>query len=198
MAGISISGCRKRGLSLRGAAIMTVLAVLMVSAVLESTLPSFRLSYKIQSGAGNGCANLISAWDFLVVSAGENLHAHKIPRFRGGGGYSGFWGGGGILGFGGGGGKCRFYSYGSGDFFDKKTARLHKLFFFKVRANFCLFPCDTSQDPNGNCSEKLVEMNFFIWVDFPPQRVCGICGFFLRPHKRRQRIDNFCLHLWEL
>ena len=38
----------KGGLSLRGVAFMTVLAVLPVSAVLESTLSSFRLSYKIQ------------------------------------------------------------------------------------------------------------------------------------------------------
>ena len=36
----------KVGLSLRGVAFMTVLAVLTVSAVLESTLPSFCLSYK--------------------------------------------------------------------------------------------------------------------------------------------------------
>ena len=36
------------GLSLRGVAFMTVLAVLTDLAVLESTLPSFCLSYKIQ------------------------------------------------------------------------------------------------------------------------------------------------------
>ena len=35
----------------------------------------------------------------------ENLHVHKIPRFRGRGGYFGL-----------GGGKCRFYFYGRGDF----------------------------------------------------------------------------------
>ena len=34
--------------------------------------------------------------------------------------------------------------------------------FRKVRANFCLLPCDTSQESVGNCSEKLVQMNFFI------------------------------------
>ena len=54
--------------------------------------------------------------------------------------------------------------------------RLRELF-RKVRANFCLPPCDTSQEPNRNCSEKLVQMSFFIlggffgWiisVDFPP------------------------------
>ena len=39
----------------------------------------------------------------------ENLHAHKIPRF-GGGGYLGFWGGGW--------GKCRFYFHGREDFSD--------------------------------------------------------------------------------
>ena len=48
----------------------------------------------------------------------------------------------------------------------KKTPRLHELF-RKVRTNFCPLPCDTSQEPSGNCSEKLVQMNFFIfWVDF--------------------------------
>ena len=54
----------------------------------------------------------------------------------------------------------------------KKTPRSHELF-REVRANFCLLHCDTSQEPTGNCSEKLVQMNFFIWggffgVDFPP------------------------------
>ena len=44
------------------------------------------------SGAGNGCANFMSAWKNCVLSAG-NLHAHKIPRFRGGD--FGFFGGGG-------------------------------------------------------------------------------------------------------
>ena len=38
--------------------------------------------------------------------------------------------------------------------------------------NFCLLPFDASQELDGNCSEKLVQMNFFIlggffWVDFP-------------------------------
>ena len=40
--------------------------------------------------------------------------------------------------------------------------RLHKLF----RTNFCLLPCGTSQEPNGNWSDKLVQMNFFIWGGF--------------------------------
>ena len=30
------------------------------------------------SGAGNGCADFIGAWHFLVLSAGKP-HAHKIP-----------------------------------------------------------------------------------------------------------------------
>ena len=38
----------KGGLSLRGVAFMTVLVVLTISAALKSTLPTFRLSYKIQ------------------------------------------------------------------------------------------------------------------------------------------------------
>ena len=54
-----------------------------------------------------------------------------------------------------------------------KTPRLHELF-RKIRANFCLLPCDTSQEPNGNCSEKLVQTNlfyfgWFLGVDFPFQ-----------------------------
>ena len=43
----------------------------------------------------------------------------------------------------------------------QKTLRSHE-HFRKVRANFCLLSSDTSQEPNGNCSEKLVQMNFFI------------------------------------
>ena len=35
------------------------------------------------SGAGNGCTNFMGAWDFLALSTGETLLAHKIPRFRG-------------------------------------------------------------------------------------------------------------------
>ena len=61
----------------------------------------------------------------------------------------------------------------------KKTARLPE-HFRKVRANFCLTPCETSQETDGNCSEKLVHMNFFILggffrVDFPP--VIFRCSF---------------------
>ena len=57
----------------------------------------------------------------------------------------------------------------------KKTARLRELF-RKVRANFRLLPCEASQEPNGNCSKKLVQMSFsilggFFRVDFPPLNV---------------------------
>ena len=43
----------------------------------------------------------------------------------------------------------------------KKTPRLHE-HFRKVRVNFCLLPCDASQEPNANCSEKRVQMNSVI------------------------------------
>ena len=61
------------------------------------------------SRAGNGCANFMGAWEFLVPSAGENLHAHKIPRFLGGGGIRVFfWGG-----------ECQFNFYVAGIFLNK-------------------------------------------------------------------------------
>ena len=47
----------------------------------------------------------------------------------------------------------------------QKSLRLHELF-RKVRANFSLLSCDTSQEPNGNYSDKLVQMNFFIFGGF--------------------------------
>ena len=47
----------------------------------------------------------------------------------------------------------------------KKTRRLRELF-RKVRANFCLLPCEISQEPSRNCSEKLIQLNFLTWVDF--------------------------------
>ena len=47
----------------------------------------------------------------------------------------------------------------------KEALHLHELF-RKVRTNFCLFPCDTSQEPNRNCSEELVQMSFFILGGF--------------------------------
>ena len=45
----------------------------------------------------------------------------------------------------------------------QKTPRLHELF-----VNFCLLPCDTSQEHNGNYSEKknLFRWTFLFWVDF--------------------------------
>ena len=44
------------------------------------------------SGAGNGCANFMGAWKNALFLQ-ENLHSHKIPLFRGGGGIFGFCGG---------------------------------------------------------------------------------------------------------
>ena len=41
------------------------------------------------------------------------------------------------------------------------------VYFREVRANFSLLPCETSQEPNGNCSEKnLFRWSFIFWVDF--------------------------------
>ena len=54
----------KGGLSLRGVAFMTVLAVLTVLGVLENTLPSFCLSYKIQHNEAT-----VAVWTVLAVSA---------------------------------------------------------------------------------------------------------------------------------
>ena len=56
--------------------------------------------------------------------------------------------------------------------YQKKTPRTRELF-RKVRANFCLLPCDASQEPDRNCSEKLVQINFlilgrFFRADSPP------------------------------
>ena len=53
-----------------------------------------------------------------------------------------------------------------------KNTALRELF-RKVLVNFCLLLSEASQEPDGNCSEKLVQMNFFILggffrVDFPP------------------------------
>ena len=58
------------------------------------------------SGAGNGCANFMGAWKNALFLQ-ENLHVHKIPRFRGGG----FWA------FGG--GSADFYFYGREDFSER-------------------------------------------------------------------------------
>ena len=59
----------------------------------------------------------------------------------------------------------------------KKKPRSHD-FFRKVRVNFCLLPFDVSQEPDGNYSDKLVQMKFFILgrffrVDFPPLSLDG-------------------------
>ena len=43
----------------------------------------------------------------------------------------------------------------------KKARHLCELF-SEVRANFCLLPCDTSQEPNGNCSEKPCSDKLFL------------------------------------
>ena len=56
------------------------------------------------SGARSGCANFMGAWK-NAFSLQENLHVHKIPRFRGGG----F----GVLG---GGGSADFIFMGAGIF----------------------------------------------------------------------------------
>ena len=47
-----------------------------------------------------------------------------------------------------------------------KRHRVYTNFLEKFAQTFCRLPCDTSQDPNGNCSEIPVQMNFIFWVDF--------------------------------
>ena len=47
----------------------------------------------------------------------------------------------------------------------KKTSRLHELF-RKARVNLCLIPCDTCQEPDGNWSERLVQMKLLFGVFF--------------------------------
>ena len=83
---------------------------------------------------------------------------------------SSFWRGGGIFWFGGG-GNADFILMGVRIFLKEKTLRLRELF-RRVRVNFCLLPCETSQEPNKNCSEKLGQKNFLFWVDF-----LGLRGF---------------------
>ena len=48
-----------------------------------------------------------------------------------------------------------------------RKRRVYANFFEKIAQTFCLLPFDTSQEPDGNCSEKPVQMNFFILG--PPQ-----------------------------
>ena len=74
---------RKGGLSLRGVAFMTVSAVLMVSAVLDSTLPSFRLSYKIQDKEATVTALTVLAISTAVVVSVVTATPLKLnPPFR--------------------------------------------------------------------------------------------------------------------
>ena len=57
-------------------------------------IPRVRKIRVRNSGAGNGCANFMGAWKNAFFLQ-ENLHVHKIPRFRGGG-ILGFFGGGSV------------------------------------------------------------------------------------------------------
>ena len=59
---------------------MTVLAVLTVSAVLESTLPSFRLSYKIQGKEATVTVLAISA--VVAISDVTAPPLNSTPLFR--------------------------------------------------------------------------------------------------------------------
>ena len=45
-----------------------------------------------------------------------------------------------------------------------RTMHLHELL-RKVRADFCLLPCEVSQEPSRTCSDKPVQMNFSLWGD---------------------------------
>ena len=71
--------------------------------------PRVRKMFVRDSGAGNGCANFMGAWQNCLLSARENLHVHKIPRFKGGGG-------GGILCFSEGGGVPILFLWARGFF----------------------------------------------------------------------------------
>ena len=71
------SGSRKRGLSLRGVAFMTFLAVLTVLAVLESTLLSFSLSYKIQDQEAT-----VTVLAVMAVSVMTATPLNSTPLFR--------------------------------------------------------------------------------------------------------------------
>ena len=57
----------------------------------------------------------------------------------------------------------------------RKRPRLHELYRKKIRANFCLLPCDMSQELSRHCSEKRVRMNLFDsgWI------LCGVESPFL-------------------
>ena len=54
-----------------------------------------------------------------------------------------------------------------------KKHRVHTNFFGMFARTFAYFPVTRVRNPTENCSEKLVEMNLFIWggfwgVNFPP------------------------------
>ena len=65
--GGELSGCRKRGVEFKGVVFMTVFSVLTVLAVLESTLPSFCFSYKMQYQ--EAAVTLLTVLTGLAVSA---------------------------------------------------------------------------------------------------------------------------------
>ena len=50
--------------------------------------------------------------------------------------------------------------------FTQTLLKVRGALYLKVRANFCLLPCDTSQESNGNRWDELVQMNFFILGGF--------------------------------
>ena len=61
----------------------------------------------------------------------------------------------------------------------QKNTALHELF-RNVRTNFCLLSCDTSQVPNGNCSENLFrwdELFYFGWICWFPEDLEDILTF---------------------
>ena len=49
----------------------------------------------------------------------------------------------------------------------RKTQRVYPNFSRKFARTCAFVPGDASQKPNGDCSEKLVHLNFLFWVDFP-------------------------------
>ena len=74
--------------------------------------PSSRHPWPSDSGAGNGCASFMGAWDFLVLSAGKPPMPIKF-LFFGGGVIMDFLGRRGVEG-------TSFYFYGRGDFSDRR------------------------------------------------------------------------------
>ena len=55
------------------------------------------------------------------------------------------------------------------DFENPEMPKKHAAFTRTCSKSSCKllsFPCDRSQEPDGNCSEKLIQMNFFIWGGF--------------------------------